>query len=135
MKKTLLALLLAILFAVPAESATIVRENVVWYRVHFGTGHEQNRITSPELTAFLDSIVTPRFPEGFTVTESRGQWASKEHGLIKEISFVLDIQCPDSVECTRKIREIAEAYVAKFTRAQASCYVMKMPKITTTLYY
>jgi hypothetical protein len=41
--------------------------------------------------AFSERVLTPAFPEGFTVTEGLGQWMNPHNGMIKrERSFVVD---------------------------------------------
>ena len=120
--------------ATPAQAATQIRESAVWYRVHLGTGVDQP-VTREEVAEFIDTVITPRFPQGLTVTDASGQWESKEYGLIKERTVVVDIQCPDAEDNAAKIREIAAAYVQKFTRAKASCFIKRIPGIDTILYY
>ena len=135
MKRILLAGILALTLALPSFAATQVRENAVWYRVHLGTGLTETRVTDAEIAAFIDSFVTERFPDGMTIIAARGQWSSKEHGLTREITTVIDIQCGDTPENSEKIKEIAEEYVRRFTRARASCFVKRIPNVSTTLYY
>ena len=127
-----LALLLS--FFVTAQAATQIREAAVWYRVHFGSGSGQP-VTLEDVTNFIDTYVTERFPEGFTITQASGQWSSTEYGLIKEKTMVVDIQCTDTPANFTKIREIADAYTKRFAKAKASCFIKRIPGINTILYY
>lgn len=129
-----LFLCFVVLLASSATAATMIRSNAAWYRVHLGTGIEQP-VTQEEITAFIDTVITERFPEGMTIIEARGQWNSEKHGLLKERTTVVDIQCPDDEDNFAKIREIADIYIKQFTRAKASCFVKRIPGVTTILYY
>lgn len=46
-------------------------------------------ITSAEFAEFVDSTVTPVFPDGLTVLEGNGQWNTADRGLVREQSKVL----------------------------------------------
>ena len=136
--KSLLSCLfsLCFLFAaiLPADSATHIREDAAWYRIYLGTG-TGTPVSAEALEEFIDSFVSKRFPEGLTITEGKGQWSSKEHGLIRERTVILDIQCADSDDNFKLIREIADVYIKKFTESKASCFVKRIPGTTTILYY
>jgi hypothetical protein len=64
---------------------------------------------------FLDEEVTPRFPDGFTVLDARGQWRSLGAARItKEASKVLVVALPDEAGRRARIEEVAAAYKARF---------------------
>ena len=130
----LASLSLVFALALPASGATQIREDAAWYRVHFGTG-VGDPVPPEDVYTFIDTIVTDRFPDGLTITDTRGQWSSKEYGLTRERTFVVDIQCEDSDENFDKIREIADSYIRNFAQAKASCFVKRIPGVTTILYY
>ena len=129
-----LSLCFVAVLAVPANGATLIRQEAAWYRVHLGSGVNRP-VTAEEITRFVDTVVSDRFPEGFTITDARGQWESEEYGLTKEHTTVLDIQCDDSSENFTKIREIADMYIKQFAKARASCFIKRIPGINTILYY
>ena len=130
----ILSLCLLAVLVLPADAATMIRPNAAWYRVYFGTGVD-HPVTSEEMTLFIDSIVTKRFPEGLSVIEAQGQWASPKHGLIKERTVIVEIQCEDTEENFEKIRNIASMYIKHFERAKASCFVKRIPNVNTILYF
>lgn len=137
MKRLLFVLLSVCLLAIsalPAEAETMTRQDAVWYRVHLGTGTGQP-VTPEEVAEFIDTVITERFPDGMSITEGRGQWTSKEYGLIKERTTIIDIQCEDSEDNFAKIREIADTYIKRFSRAKASCFIKRIPGVNTILYY
>lgn len=135
MQKILVLLLFVFACAVPSWAATSVREDQVWYRLHLGMGKGDYAVAPQKMREFIDMDITPAFPDGFTITESRGQWRSAEHGLIRERTMVIDVQCADTEENRHKIDAIAADYVKKFSAANASFFVMRMGGMTTTLHY
>ena len=63
--------------------------------------------------AFLDAEVTPRFPDGFTVLDGRGQW--RDGGaIVREPSKVLVVALSDEARDRAQLTAIAEAYKARF---------------------
>ncbi|MDQ4135163.1 MAG: DUF3574 domain-containing protein [Pseudomonadota bacterium] len=63
--------------------------------------------------AFLDTEVTPRFPDGFTVLDARGQWRDAG-AIVREPSKVLVIALQDEARDRAEIAAVAEAYKARF---------------------
>lgn len=62
---------------------------------------------------FLDAEVTPRFPDGFTVLDARGQY--RENGIVmREPSKVLVIALADEARQRPELAAVAEAYKARF---------------------
>jgi len=63
---------------------------------------------------FVDSVVTPRFPQGLTVTEAVGQWRSAAGVVESERSLVLTIHHEPEARPRRLIDEIASEYRRRF---------------------
>jgi hypothetical protein len=64
---------------------------------------------------FLAGAVTPRFPDGFTVYDARGQWTDPStHRLTREASKVVEIAAPDTPVVRARVAEIARDYRVKF---------------------
>jgi hypothetical protein len=63
--------------------------------------------------AFLDAEVTPRFPDGFTVLDGRGQWRDGR-AIVREPSKVLVVALSDEARDRAQLTAIAEAYKARF---------------------
>lgn len=135
MKKTLVAFVFLLCSALAAQAAVTVQENVIWYRLHLGMGIGDFAVAPVRVFSFIDKEITPAFPSGLTITQARGQWSSPEHGLIREHTTVIDVQCTDTEENWQKIQAIAVKYVELFKPAQASFFVTRVPGITTTLFY
>lgn len=70
-------------------------------------------VTDADVDQFLDEVVTPRFPEGFTSWTATGNWRGDE-----EKTLVLEFLHPYGRDFDRKVREIADEYRKRF-RQQA----------------
>jgi hypothetical protein len=130
----LFSLCFAFILSLPAHATTVLTENSVWYRVHLGTGTGQP-VSAKEIDDFISTVVEENFPNGMTIVEAKGQWRSKEHGVIKERVVILDIHCVNTEANAQKIRTIATTYVKQFARAKASCFINRIPKTASKLYY
>lgn len=70
-------------------------------------------VTDADVDRFLDEVVTPRFPEGFTSWTAVGNWRGEE-----EKTLVLEFLHPYGREFDEKVREVAAEYRRRF-RQQA----------------
>ncbi len=82
--------------------------------LYFGTGKENGVVTHEEWTQFLDTIVTPQFPQGLTVLSASGQWRGNNGVIIKEASYVLTLIHAGTEDNERAIAEITDAYKTQF---------------------
>ena len=135
MKKLVLVLLMLVLGAGVALAETRTHADQIWYRVHLGQGVGNNALTPEVALRFVDKEISPLFPAGMTVTRSHGQWASPQGEVIRERVTVIDIQCDSTPENEARIAAIAEAYLRQFGKVKASCFVMRIPGISTQLWY
>ena len=95
-----------------------------WSRteLYFGTAISDGGVVTGEVTeeqfrAFLDSEITPRFPEGLTVLTGYGQFLNSTGVIQQERSFVLILLYPlSSQDSNRKIEEIRALYKARFNQ-------------------
>ena len=71
-------------------------------------------VSDAEWTAFVDSVVTPRFPDGLTIWHAQGQWRDPAGALVRETVMVLEVLHPDDPVAERAVREIAEEYKRRF---------------------
>jgi hypothetical protein len=65
---------------------------------------------------FVDEEIAPRFPDGFTVLDGRGQWRDRQGRLVREPSKVLLVAMPDAPERRARLVAIAEAYKRIFNQ-------------------
>jgi hypothetical protein len=64
---------------------------------------------------FVDSEVTPRFPDGFTILDARGQYRDgARNRIVREPSKVLMILVSDEARDAPRLAEIADAYKKRF---------------------
>jgi hypothetical protein len=64
---------------------------------------------------FLAAEVTPRFPDGLTVYDARGQWRNpKSQKISRERSKVVMIAMPPAADNEPRLQAIVEAYKSQF---------------------
>ncbi len=71
-------------------------------------------ITDAEWNQFLAEVVTPRFPEGLTVTDGRGQWRNEQGVETHEASTVVTIVTDPEADTDTKIDAIRHDYRRRF---------------------
>ena len=99
----------------PPAPPTPVAESYVRDELFFGMRKpDATLVTEAEWQAFVDSVVTPRFPEGLTVLTGYGQWQPESGPLVREPSKVLILIHRGSPDAERRIREIADIYCDRF---------------------
>ncbi len=73
-------------------------------------------VSEPDFANFLDQDVTPRFPSGYTVIDTTGQYASSATGqIIKEPGKLLLIAFA-AVDDEIKVQALAAAYKRRFNQ-------------------
>ena len=86
----------------------------------FGTARPDGGpdVTAAQFWAFVNQVVTPRFPDGLTVSEAQGQWRDR-HGVIeREKSYELYLLYPatDAARDSAAIDEIRDLYKQRFAQ-------------------
>jgi hypothetical protein len=88
-------------------------------RLYFGLDTPDGPVADAGWQAFIDEIVTPRFGDGLTVLEARGQWRDAHSGATtREPSRVVEIVHADAPAQQHSLAEIAAHYKRRF-RQQA----------------
>jgi hypothetical protein len=82
--------------------------------LYFGTNKLGGAVTTEEWAGFLSSFVTPRFPNGLTVSPAAGQWRGNNGELIRENSYVLKLVHANNSFNDTAIQEITDEYKAKY---------------------
>ena len=73
-------------------------------------------VTEDEFAAFVESEVTPRFPDGLTLLVGRGQFRNG-NTIVRERSFVLILLHPrPNPESSARVEAIRRAYKARFSQ-------------------
>lgn len=82
-------------------------------RLYFGLSRPGGEVSSEEFEAFVDSEVTPRFPEGFTFLAARGAWRDRVSGqTLREPSRVMEVVHQGQSEAA--FEALIERYKARF---------------------
>ena len=72
-------------------------------------------VSETQFLNFLDREITPRFPDGLTVYDARGQWRDSDRNrIVREPSKVVMIVLPGKPEDMARLNEIADAYKKRF---------------------
>lgn len=85
-------------------------------------------VSNAAFADFTASEITPRFPQGLTIVDARGQWRDDERGrIVREPSKLVLVTFTDSAETRAHLVAIAAAYKQKFrqqsvlTAVRATC--------------
>jgi hypothetical protein len=87
----------------------------------------QPGVSEADFQKFVDSEITPKFPDGLTVIDGGGQWRGDENKLIREASKVVLIVLPKDRNVSSRIEAVRTAYKARFHQdsvlliTQSSC--------------
>src|SRR6266545_2574190 len=72
-------------------------------------------VSETQFLNFLDREITPRFPDGLTVYDARGQWRDGDRNrIVRAPSKVVMIVLPGGPEDMARLTEVAEAYKKRF---------------------
>jgi len=71
-------------------------------------------VTDADFTQFLDEEVSPRFPDGLTVIDAQGRWASPAGKAVAEQSKMVMIVLPGHPDDARKLDALREAYKLRY---------------------
>jgi len=84
----------------------------------------RSRVSESQWARFLADEITPRFPDGLTVMDAKGQWRSPGSGKIaKERSKVVMIAMPPAADNDARLQAIIEAYKARFKQRSVGLIV------------
>jgi hypothetical protein len=100
-------------FPAAAGEATTV-ETTLYFGLDIPGGEKVNE---EDWTDFLATVVTPRFPDGFTVIDAYGQWRDPSVAnaqIVRETTKVIVIVRPASDEADARVFEIKSLYMTRF---------------------
>jgi hypothetical protein len=99
----------------PALSCAVGDSALVRETLYFGRNRPGGTVSDREWQSFLADVVTPRFPQGLTVTEGVGQWRSADTSAVEqERSEVVTLFHPATEAARRSVHEIALEYKRRF---------------------
>ncbi|WP_009630848.1 DUF3574 domain-containing protein [Synechocystis sp. PCC 7509] len=97
-----------------APGISEIRTNIlVQDELYFGRNKPAGEVSEQDFQLFLQNEVTPRFPDGLTVIDAKGQFLSSS-GIIKEKTKLLILIHANSQEDRQEIEEIIEEYKDRF---------------------
>ena len=103
------------LVAILSSCAHATLETSIDDRLYFGrTIPSGGVVTEADWNGFLAEVVTPAFPQGFTVWRTQGQWRDQTGAIEREEGFVIEVTHPDDPKADAAIRAIADAYKKRF---------------------
>lgn len=109
---------LLFVWVVAAGCGPSTPEESQWTRTELYLGLSRpdgKTVTDAEWTEFLDSAVTPRFPDGLTILQAQGRYRMSDQRIITETTRVLVIlhdPLNESVNC--RIEAICDEYARRF---------------------
>jgi hypothetical protein len=81
-------------------------------------------VTDAAWARFVDREITPRFPDGLTVIDARGQWRDRDRNrIVREPSKLVQIVLPGKEEDQQHLDEIAAAYKVRFRQQSVGIIV------------
>ncbi len=89
----------------------------IWSRteLYFGLSRAEGpNVTEAGFQAFVDEVVTPRFPDGLTLLSGAGQFRGSSGAVVKEPSKVLILFYPWSNARNRSIERLRTLYKQTF---------------------
>ena len=95
-------------------------------RLAFGLGiRDTGFVSDSAWAAFIRDVVTPRFPGGFAVYHTEGQWQYANGKVAKEPGRIIEfIHVPDSTSEARVV-EIADWFVKRFEQEAVGRHIIQ----------
>ncbi len=82
--------------------------------LYFGLSKPSGEVTEDEFQNFINTEVTPRFPNGLTLLNGKGQFKDSTGAIIKEGARLLILLYTFSNESSRAVEQIRDAYKKTF---------------------
>jgi hypothetical protein len=83
-------------------------------QLYFGLKTPNGEVSKKEWELFVNNVIAQKFPNGFTVIDSYGQWLNKNGEIIKENTKVVQIIHENNPENSKMIDEVIAKYKTKF---------------------
>jgi uncharacterized protein DUF3574 len=97
--------------AQPSPTASTVVSDRLFFGRNIPTG---GTVTDSAWGEFLAEVVTPRFPNGFTVWSTQGQWRGADGAIVHEPGFVFEVEHPPGQPADSAFANIAAEYCRRF---------------------
>lgn len=101
--------------SLPSTRCSATQEPAIQDTLYFGTGIPGGgTVTAEDWSSFVTAVVTPRFPQGLTVSQAAGQWRGDDGVIVQESSYVLQLVHPGDAANSQAVAAVADAYKAQF---------------------
>src|SRR5687767_10186383 len=92
-------------------------KQMIQSELYFGMARKDGpAVTNEQWQQFVDEVITPRFPDGFSITVTEGQWRGPDGKIVREPSRVLSVLRDAGPENSRKLNEIRDIYKQRFNQ-------------------
>jgi hypothetical protein len=112
----LAVLLLSGCAATPPARCAANQKSAMQELIYFGAEKPGGQVSPAEWTSFLEEIVTPRFPSGFTTWDAAGQWRAADGSLTREASHVLNLVHDGDPASVSSVIDIIDRYKVRFSQ-------------------
>ncbi len=85
-------------------------------RLYLGQTTPTGVVSEDQWRRFVIDTITPRFPDGFTVLDGRGQWRAPDGAIREESTRVLEIAHDGTPLRQASVRAVASAYKQRFSQ-------------------
>ena len=102
---------------VPVASCEAGDSLLVREVIYFGRNRPSppgGEVTDAEWQAFLQEVVAPRFPDGFTIMDATGQWRGASGVVETERSEVVIILHPGTAAAVQAVDQVIAEYKERF---------------------
>lgn len=102
----------------PAPSGCAVGAPASMVQMFFGRNvKDRVPVSDAEWQDFVETVVTPNFPDGFTILDAQGQWRNPQTGRTAgEASKVLVVAAPRGTDIRARIAAVSAAYKQWFAQ-------------------
>lgn len=101
--------------AIAALNCRIGDQSLIRDTLYFGRNIPGGgKVTDEEWQAFVNEVVTSRFPDGLTIVEGRGQWKGANGQIEQERSAIVTLLHNGSEGQSQAIEEIQSLYKSRF---------------------
>jgi len=98
----------------PGVNCKSGEQSAVHDTLYFGTSKPNGVVTGEQWAKFLETVVTPLFPQGLTVSQASGQWLGSDGSIVRESTHILQLAHAGDTVNDRSVTEIAAEYKAQF---------------------
>jgi hypothetical protein len=100
--------------SMPAPSCKSGEQPAIHDSLYFGTAKPTGTVTPEDWAEFLRNTVTPRFPQGLTVSQASGEWRGADGALVHESSYLLHLVHADDALSEKNVLELVSVYKSRF---------------------